>query len=66
MKVLDELSEKEIKKIEEAKRMKEFRLQNPDKVKKWASDWNKKNRNEYQKEYRKRQKEKALTGSERF
>lgn len=56
MNILDELSEQEIKKFEEAKRMKEFRLKYPEKVKKWASDWNKKNRNDYQKKYRENKK----------
>ena len=43
---------KEIKRLRNNKAQREWAKRNPTTVKKWRDEWNKKKRNEYQKDYR--------------
>lgn len=53
-----EIINKKIKKLENSRRVKKWCEKNPEKAKKIRDNWNRKNRNEYQRKYRALQKSK--------
>ena len=58
MKSLEEVTA-ELKKVKEAKRMRDYRAKYPERKKKANAKWNAENRNDYQKAYYKKKKLKS-------